>query len=68
MPHDHEPNDTWHRAEPQELPAPTFWPLFLALGVVFLLWGIPTIKYVSILGLILIGIALVGWINVLRHE
>ena len=68
MSHNHEPDDTWHYAEPQDLPKPTFWPLFMAIGTVFLLWGIPTTIYVSVLGLILMVIALIGWINILRHE
>lgn len=60
--------DPWLPAEPKQLPKPTYWPFFLALGVVFMLWGIPTTWYISAIGGVLFVIALVKWINLLRHE
>ncbi|MPR36260.1 hypothetical protein [Salmonirosea aquatica] len=58
----------WLPAEPKELPKPTYWPFFLALGVVLMLWGIPTTLYISALGGLIFVLALVRWINLLRHE
>jgi hypothetical protein len=31
-----------YKAQPEELPKPTYWPFFLALGVVLIFWGILT--------------------------
>jgi hypothetical protein len=52
------------------LPRPTYWPVVLAAGVVFLAWGIVTTFAISIIGLALLGLALGGWIGELRrgHE
>jgi hypothetical protein len=55
-------------ALPQELPEPTYWPFYLAMGIMFSAWGLLTMWEFSLLGLIIIIIALVGWINILRHE
>ena len=57
-----------HSALPEELPEPTYWPFYLAMGIMFLAWGLLTMWEFSLLGLILIIISLVGWINILRHE
>jgi len=53
---------------PDELPEPTYWPFYLAMGIMFLAWGLLTMWEFSLLGLIIIIISLVGWINILRHE
>jgi hypothetical protein len=55
-------------AQPEELPEPTYWPFYLAMGISFLAWGLLTMWEFSLLGLILIIISLIGWINILRHE
>jgi hypothetical protein len=55
-------------AQPVELPEPTYWPFYLAMGIMFSAWGLLTMWEFSLLGLIIIIIALVGWINILRHE
>ena len=55
-------------AVPGELPEPTYWPFYLAMGLMFSAWGLLTMWEFSLLGLILIIISLVGWINILRHE
>ena len=55
-------------ASPEELPEPTYWPFYLAMGIMFLAWGLLTMWEFSLLGLIIMIIALVGWINILRHE
>jgi hypothetical protein len=65
-----QPNEEnqWLKARPEKLPEPTYWPFFLALGLVLLFWGIITSWVIIIIGAIVFIISLTGWINVLRHE
>lgn len=58
----------WLKASPEKLPEPTYWPFFLALGLVLLFWGIITSWVIIIIGAIVFIISLTGWIKVLRHE
>ena len=57
-----------YKAQPEELPKPTYWPFFLALGVVLIFWGILTSCIVSGIGFILFGIAITGWITEIYKE
>jgi hypothetical protein len=51
------------------MPAPTAWPFVLALGVTFLFAGLVTSSGISLLGLVLMLFAAVGWFrNVFPHE
>jgi hypothetical protein len=70
--HDHaapatQPRPGWQMLAHEPLPRPTYWPAVLALGIVFLAWGIVTSFLISAVGGILLVIALVGWIGELRH-
>lgn len=56
------------KAKPEVLPEPTYWPFFLALGIVFLGWGLLTTWLISAAGFIIMIVSLTGWINILRHE
>ena len=56
------------KAKPEVLPEPSYWPFFLALGIVFLGWGLLTTWLISLAGFIIMITALTGWINILRHE
>lgn len=56
------------KAKPEHLPKPTYWPFFLALGLVFGGWGLLSNWLFSIIGLIVFAISLFGWINDLRNE
>lgn len=58
----------WHKARPERLPKPTYWPFMLALGLTFLFWGMLTTWIIGVAGLLVFGIALAGWVNILRHE
>lgn len=58
----------WVRLPPGHLPAPTFWPAGLALGMTFLVWGLITSWVVILAGAIVFGGSLVGWIVEIRHE
>ncbi|BDD12421.1 hypothetical protein FUAX_48530 (plasmid) [Fulvitalea axinellae] len=57
-----------HKAFPQELPKPTWYPLVLSMGVALIFWGIVTQYVMSLIGLGLFFYGLVGWINDLRDE
>lgn len=56
------------KARPERLPRPTYWPFFLALGLLFLFWGLLTTWVILAAAFLVITIALRGWINQLRHE
>ncbi len=52
-----------------ELPAPTAWPMVLALGIALMLAGMVTHWAISLLGLVMALPAIVGWFfEVLPHE
>ncbi len=50
------------------LPSPTAWPVVLALGVALLLTGMVTSVVVSILGVLLVSVASVGWFRQVLPE
>ncbi len=56
------------KAKPEHLPKPTYWPFFLAMGLMFMGWGLLTIWLISVAGFIVFVISLIGWINNMRHE
>lgn len=56
------------KAKPNKLPKPTYWPFFLALGLLFMAWGLLTIWIIALTGFLIFIIALAAWINILRHE
>ncbi len=58
----------WSVPKPEALPRPTVWPAAAALGIVFTLWGVVTTYLIATVGVILLGIATLGWIGELRHE
>jgi hypothetical protein len=57
----------WSRARPEHIPRPTYWPAVLAFGLTLALWGFLTTWIISVVGIVLIAISLVGWIGDLRH-
>ena len=57
-----------NKADPQELPRPTYWPFFLAFGVVFIFWGILTNWFLTGMGAIVFFVALFGWIIEINKE
>jgi hypothetical protein len=63
-----EEQKTWHPAQPEELPALTFWPIVLAAGTVFFFWGMITSLIISGVGLASMLIALWGWIEEFSDE
>ncbi len=65
---DNHPEKEKIKAKPEHLPKPTYWPFFMALGLMFAGWGLLTIWLISAAGLLVFVISLIGWINILRHE
>ena len=57
-----------NKATPEKLPKPTYWPFFMALGIMFLFWGILATWVISAIGFIVFFIALGGWIADLYKE
>ena len=55
-------------AKPEELPTPTYWPFFTAMGIAFIGWGLISTWVIALGGLVVLIVSLVGWINILRHE
>lgn len=55
-------------ADPQVIPQSTFWPITLAFGVMFIIWGLITSLIITGVGLLLSAFAIVGWINDMNDE
>jgi len=62
------PPADWERARPELLPKPTYWPFFLTVGLGFIFWGMLTTWIIGGAGFLIFIIALIGWINLLRHD
>ncbi len=62
-----EPHPDWEPLPAAHLPRPTYWPVVLAVGILFLAWGIVTTIGISVIGLALFALALGGWIGELHH-
>jgi hypothetical protein len=59
---------SWHPAKPEKIPAFTFWPIVLAVGIVFVFWGLITSLIISGVGLVFMAIALLGWIQEFSND
>ena len=57
-----------HEPEEQHLPGPSFWPVLLAVGVAMSLIGVITKVEVVVIGLIILVVALGGWIRDARRD
>lgn len=62
------PGADWVKAQPQKMPKPTYWPFFMAMGTAFLLWGLVAGWVIGLIGVLIMVVALGGWIANLRHE
>lgn len=72
-PGDHNPADNnileeWVKPMPQKTPEPTFWPISLAMSIIFILWGLISTWIISVVGLILFSISVWGWVKDLLNE
>lgn len=51
----------------REPPRPTWWPAALALGIVFVLWGVVTSLIIMAVGAAVFAVALAGWLGEMHH-
>lgn len=58
----------WKRPLPEHLPRATYWPAILALAVTLALLGPVTLMPITVVGLALGAVALIGWIGEMSHE
>lgn len=58
----------WSRPQPDTVPRPTFMPAVTAVGVTCIFWGFVTSMLITLLGMVLFGIGVGGWIRELRNE
>lgn len=59
--------DGWSSPLPEKLPPPTYAPVFVALGITFLLFGVVSSYIFSAAGAILIAASMAKWIGELMH-
>jgi hypothetical protein len=62
------PRAGWTKARPEIIPRPTYFPAAMAFGITFLFWGIVTSPVVLAAGVVVLVVALSGWIGEVRHE
>jgi hypothetical protein len=62
------PGEGWTQLPAEALPAPTFWPAGLALGITLAFWGLISSVVIGGAGLGLMAVSLAGWIRQMRHE
>jgi hypothetical protein len=46
-----------------ELPKPTYWPMFFALGTTVVAWGLITSWVVSAVGALVLLVSITGWVK-----
>jgi hypothetical protein len=63
-----ESHQGWTVLPPEKLPEPGIWPVTMALGITFLVWGLVTSLIITGVGVALFAVALAGWIRDIRHE
>jgi hypothetical protein len=52
----------------EELPRPTYWPITMAVAITLIAFGIVNSFLIIIIGIVLLIVALVGWIGDVRDE
>lgn len=60
-------DDRTEREAEEQLSEPTLWPVILAVGVFFGLWGIILHNFFFVMGLLIVIIALAGWMNLVAR-
>jgi hypothetical protein len=59
----------WSKPLPyEELPAPTFWPIVLAFGMMLLFWGLVSSMIITGFGFVLMVISVSGWVHEILKE
>ncbi|MGA9776562.1 MAG: cytochrome c oxidase subunit 4 [Candidatus Dormiibacterota bacterium] len=62
------PEQPLHPAEEEHGPGPSFWPALLAVGVAMSLIGVITKVVVVVIGLVILLVALGGWLRDARRD
>ena len=62
-----EQNGEWSVPLPEKIPPLTYAPVFLALGITFLLFGILSSYVFSAAGLVLMAVSISKWVGELLH-
>jgi len=57
----------WNAPRPGTVPRRTLWPAAAALGMVLTLWGVVTVYLVAAVGIALLSVSVLGWIEELRR-
>lgn len=52
----------------EELPRPTYWPITMAVAITLIAFGIVNALLIIIIGIVLLVVALIGWIGDVRDE
>ena len=60
-------HDGWIELSPETLPRPTYWPAVLAVGIMLILWGLIGSAILTVTGVVLLAVAVAGWIKELRN-
>jgi hypothetical protein len=63
-----EPGPDWKPPLPERLARPTYWPAALALAATLALLGPVTSMALTVVGLGLGAVALIGWIGEMEHD
>ena len=58
----------WNLPQPPQLSQPCVWPVTLALGITFLVWGLVISLIITGVGVALFAVPIAGWIRDIRHE
>lgn len=61
-------HEGWNVPHPEHLPRRTLWPVAAAFGTVLIFWAVVTSYVILAVGLALLAISTVGWINEIRRE
>ena len=61
-------NSEWNTPLPERLARPSYAPPLLAVGLMCLLWGIVTTWIISVIGILIAGVACGRWIGDLRRD
>jgi uncharacterized membrane protein len=69
----HEPGSVdeagdWNVPLPAEIPRATYFPATMAFGITFFLWGLVASPVVLAVGLVVLVVALGGWIGEMRRD
>jgi len=62
------PIEEWVKPMPEETPEPTFWPISLAMSIIFILWGLISTWVITAVGIVLFSISVRGWARDLLNE